>query len=175
MDSVPPTTTVQGLDKGRVANEKPGTSDFYDPEIDMKDEAWAERQRKGRKSDAILSCPACFTSLCIDCQRHELHMNQYRAMFVRNCRVVETERLQLMPGQKKRKRSDRRRGRQQENKDGGGPGMLRLGMPTVPAATDIPVGEEIFKPVRCAECGTEVAVFDSDEVYHFFNVVPSYS
>ena len=27
--------------------------------------------------------------------------------------------------------------------------------------------------VVCAECKTHVAVLDSDEVYHFFNVVPS--
>ncbi|KAI5074623.1 hypothetical protein GOP47_0010584 [Adiantum capillus-veneris] len=43
--------------------------EFYDATMDDRDQAWAERKRKGRKSDALLSCPACFTTLCMDCQR----------------------------------------------------------------------------------------------------------
>ena len=34
---------------------------------------------------------------------------------------------------------------------------------------------ELFNPVTCATCSTEVAVYDSDEVYHFFNVIASHS
>eukprot|EP00957_Ditylum_brightwellii_P015726 1185928-Ditylum_brightwellii.AAC.1 len=34
---------------------------------------------KPRNSDAILSCPCCFTILCMDCQRHTKYVNQYRA------------------------------------------------------------------------------------------------
>eukprot|EP00271_Cylindrocystis_brebissonii_P002819 TRINITY_DN13600_c0_g1_i1.p1 TRINITY_DN13600_c0_g1~~TRINITY_DN13600_c0_g1_i1.p1 ORF type:complete len:164 (-),score=27.31 TRINITY_DN13600_c0_g1_i1:533-1024(-) len=34
---------------------------------------------------------------------------------------------------------------------------------------------DVFHPVKCAECSTDVAVFDSDEVFHFYNVIPSYS
>lgn len=45
------------------------------------------KQRQGRVSDALLSCPSCFTTLCIDCQQHERIPNQYRAMFVQNCKV----------------------------------------------------------------------------------------
>lgn len=30
---------------------------------------------------------------------------------------------------------------------------------------------EIYHPVRCAVCSTEVAVIDKDEVYHFFHVI----
>lgn len=37
---------------------------------------------KPRQSDATLSCPCCFTPLCYDCQRHEVYVSQYRAMFV---------------------------------------------------------------------------------------------
>ncbi len=47
---------------------------------------WAHRQRKGRSTDAILSCPCCFTTVCIDCQHHALQHGQYRAMFTMNCR-----------------------------------------------------------------------------------------
>lgn len=34
-------------------------------------------------------------------------------------------------------------------------------------------GAEIYHPVRCKLCNTDVGVVDSDEVYHFFNVLPS--
>lgn len=59
-----------------------------------------------RKTDAVLSCPCCFMLLSVDCQRyaaaiskcalmfpsrHERFMNQFRAMFVTNCTVVNTE------------------------------------------------------------------------------------
>ena len=33
--------------------------------------------------------------------------------------------------------------------------------------------DEDYNPVKCEECSTEVAVFDKDEVYHFFNVIDS--
>lgn len=36
-------------------------------------------------------------------------------------------------------------------------------------------GGEIFKQVCCLVCSTEVGVIDEDEVYHFFNVLPSES
>ena len=39
---------------------------------------------KPRTSDAILSCPRCFNTVCMDCQQHERYANQYRAMFVMN-------------------------------------------------------------------------------------------
>ncbi|GIM06548.1 hypothetical protein Vretimale_10840, partial [Volvox reticuliferus] len=64
---------------------------FYDEAADDEDAAWAERQREGRVSDAVLSCPGCFTTLCIDCQRHEKYHHQYRAMFVMNCTIDEDE------------------------------------------------------------------------------------
>lgn len=35
--------------------------------------------------------------------------------------------------------------------------------------------EEIYHPVLCTECSTEVAVMDKDEVFHFFNVLASHS
>ena len=34
-------------------------------------------------------------------------------------------------------------------------------------------GAELYHPVRCVQCNTEVAVYDKDEVYHFFNVLTS--
>ncbi|XP_042487910.1 E2F-associated phosphoprotein [Macadamia integrifolia] len=43
--------------------------EFYDSDLDEKDESWINKKRKGRTSDANLSCPACFTTLCLECQR----------------------------------------------------------------------------------------------------------
>ena len=54
---------------------------LYDPDMDDKDQRWVDKQRqkhggkiggkRGKKanSDALLDCPACMTTLCIDCQR----------------------------------------------------------------------------------------------------------
>ena len=50
----------------------PVKPEFYDPELDDKDEVWVQKKRGGRTSDAILNCPACFTTLCLDCQRYGL-------------------------------------------------------------------------------------------------------
>lgn len=61
-------------------------AELYDSEADEQDQKWVEQQRQGRRSDAILSCPGCLTTVCVDCQRHEYITTQYRAMFVTNCR-----------------------------------------------------------------------------------------
>ena len=47
------------------------------------------------QSDAILNCAACMATLSLDCQRHEVHAHQYRAIFVLNCIVDRTEALQF--------------------------------------------------------------------------------
>ncbi|XP_047342654.1 E2F-associated phosphoprotein [Impatiens glandulifera] len=123
--------------------------EFYDAHLDDKDESWAQKQRRGRTSDAVLSCPACFTSLCFECQRHEKYLTQYRAIFVRNCKIKKHEIVHSDNNTHKRKR---------------GKGSSSL------------VGEangEAVRPVCCLVCSTEVGVIDEDEVYHFFNVIPS--
>ena len=74
----------EGADDRQPEEQEP--PEFYDPELDAMDEEWVYQQRGRRKSDAILSCPGCLTTCCIDCQRHETHLEQYRAMFVTNCR-----------------------------------------------------------------------------------------
>ena len=42
-------------------------------------------------SDATLSCPACMTTLTMDCQKHEVFAHQFRAMFVSNCVVDQNQ------------------------------------------------------------------------------------
>ncbi|CAM6106473.1 unnamed protein product [Calypogeia fissa] len=137
--------------------------EYFDEKLDDKDEAWATKQRQGRKSDAVLSCPACFTTLCIDCQRHEKYVHQYRAMFVSNCRILENQRLRL-PAHRQTRKNPRKK-QAAANLEGD----REQGAPETESEDDI------FKPVRCSVCDTEVAVIDKDEVYHFFNVMPSYS
>ncbi|KAI3796220.1 hypothetical protein L1987_38886 [Smallanthus sonchifolius] len=120
--------------------------EFYDPNLDDKDQLWVQKRKKGQSSDAVLSCPACFTTLCLECQRHEKYVTQYRAVFVVNCKIKKGQVSDK--GSLKRKRV---------RKGGGGSAG----------------GDESFSPVCCSVCGTEVGVIDDDEIYHFFNVLPS--
>ncbi|KAE8677885.1 thioredoxin X [Hibiscus syriacus] len=124
--------------------------EFYDPKLDDKDELWVQKERKGRISDAVLSCPACFTTICLECQRHEKCVTEYRAIFVVICKIEnEIVRQENVKPKKSGKRSE----------------------DEAAAAA----GGETFKAVCCLVCSTEVGVIDEDEVYHFFNVLPSES
>jgi len=38
--------------------------------LDEEDMQWVDKQRGGRVSDAILSCPCCMEIVTIDCQKH---------------------------------------------------------------------------------------------------------
>ncbi|KMZ75246.1 E2F-associated phosphoprotein [Zostera marina] len=107
--------------------------DFYDSNLDDRDEVWVHKRRKDVTTDAVLSCPACLNMVCIDCQRHEKYVTQYRAMFVFNCKIKEIE--------------------------------VKHAENAKP--------EELLWPVCCAVCDTKLGVFDQDEVYHFFDVLPS--
>ena len=107
-------------------------------------------------SDAVLNCPACFNLICLDCQRHEVYQTQYRAMFVMNCTVDKSSKLKF-PEQKSAKKSKKAKKKVEQAEDtSSGP-------------------DELFNPVKCDQCGTEIGVFDKDEVYHFFNVMASHS
>ena len=35
--------------------------------------------------------------------------------------------------------------------------------------------DDYYHPVACDTCKTEVAMYDKDEIYHFFNVVASHT
>ncbi|XP_019961471.2 E2F-associated phosphoprotein [Paralichthys olivaceus] len=159
---------------------------LYDPDEDDRDQAWVDAKRRGynsRKrpagalqsqprrtqglpsSDAILNCPACMTMLCLDCQRHEKYRTQYRAMFVMNCTVKRDEVLRYNTQQERKQRSrKRRRGQKTETPASEAPDPSPAGMDA----------DEVYHPVQCSECSTEVAVFDKEEVYHFFNILASH-
>ena len=169
---------------------------FYDPEADDEDEKWVQNERikhlqkrsnnsmlgnapkRATLSDAILSCPACMAIVCIDCQRHEFYPNQYRAMFVVNCKVSYDELLHLSP---KAKRNKKRRGAKSAkvDEDGSSCNILAEGMKCtkkeINASNFFQLEADNFHPVKCEICTTEVAVYDKDEIYHFFNTIASLS
>ncbi|GAM19436.1 hypothetical protein SAMD00019534_026110 [Acytostelium subglobosum LB1] len=131
---------------------------LYDELEDDKNQQWVDTHLN--RSNAYLSCPCCFTLLCADCQRHDRYKNQYRAMFVKNCKVDFTSRL--VHKEEVKSHHDAKNNRssdihEQEEEE------------------EVDVIEEHYNPVRCAVCDTQVAVYDKDEVYHFFNVFPSNS
>ncbi|XP_061674768.1 E2F-associated phosphoprotein isoform X1 [Syngnathoides biaculeatus] len=161
----------------RLARRRVPTNDelLYDPDEDERDRAWVDARRRvyqGQRpttcarsphprpkslpsSDAVLNCPACMTTLCLDCQRHEKYRTQYRAMFVMNCSVNKEEVLRY-------KTLAARTPRNRKGKT-----------TTAPAGMDAGP-DELYHPVQCSECSTEVAVLDKDEVYHFFNILSSH-
>ncbi|XP_054153536.1 E2F-associated phosphoprotein-like [Oppia nitens] len=156
------TTSEDGNDKQNVKTDSNETNTaindelLYDPKADENDQKWVDNHRlvattrteKGTvgKSDATLNCPACLTLLCHDCQRHDIYRTQYRAMFVYNCRINFTERLQFKDKQQNKRKSKVERSRKTDD----------------------------YYPVFCNICNTRVAVYDNDEVYHFFSVLASF-
>ncbi|KAK2843448.1 hypothetical protein Q7C36_011663 [Tachysurus vachellii] len=164
---------------------------LYDPDEDDRDQAWVDAKRKEYRSrrrpassanrrnqtprlpssDAILNCPACMTTLCLDCQRHEKYRTQYRAMFVMNCTVKKDEVLRYKAAKQKKQRRKRSHQDQATTSAEAKP-EAEAGL------TDSRLGgmdeEEVYHPVKCTECSTEVAVYDKDEVYHFFNILASH-
>ena len=107
-------------------------------------------------SSAVLNCPACFAVLCLDCQQHEKYHHQFRAMFVMNCTEDTTKRLTFpVPKNKSTKNSKKRKEEEAKFNNELDP-------------------EEVFHPVKCNHCSTQVAVYDSEEVYHFFNTIASH-
>lgn len=80
-------------------------------------------------------------------------------MFVMNCSVNKEEILRYKPPENRKKRRGHKKMR--SNQEGA----------AEEAETDV---EETYHPVMCTECSTEVAVYDKDEVFHFFNVLASH-
>lgn len=93
--------------------------------------------------------------------RHESYRTQYRAMFVMNCTVIKEEILKYKgPLNKKTKRRRHKKTKQSSE--------------SIADLEKQEEEEEIYHPVKCTECSTEVAVWDKDEVFHFFNVLASH-
>lgn len=116
--------------------------------------------------------------------RHEVYRNQYRAMFVVNCAVKQDQVLKYKPREAPRKPRSKKKKRAADQTDSSvndtpddatafgesGPFMSAGSA----AASAVPA-EERYHPVLCGQCATEVAVYDHDEVYHFFNVIAGHA
>ncbi|KAL3995454.1 E2F-associated phosphofamily protein [Acanthocheilonema viteae] len=161
--------------------------EFYDSDEDEDNERWVRHHREQLKivkslsnsskedkrtkqkrnqdheTDAVLSCPACMSLLTRDCQRHDFYLNQYRAVFVENCNVVKNEVL-FLPLSGKNKRKARK------NAAGVKPNAI-----VDPANTAMLPKEDLFHPVLCSVCATNVGVCNYEEVFHFFNVLAGYA
>lgn len=94
--------------------------------------------------------------------RHEKYRTQYRAMFVMNCTVKREEVLRYKTQPDRKPRNKRKRKAAQTDTK---PEDVK------PEGMD---ADEVYHPVQCSECSTEVAVFDKEEVYHFFNILSSH-
>ena len=159
---------------------------LFDATADDADEAWVNRHRTAphsaptsddaaaaapassarRPTDAVLSCPGCFTELCHDCQRHAIYPTQYRAMFVTGCEIVMDQLLHVPreaagdAGGDGGSGSKRRRRRRRKEEEGEGEGEEE--------------GHFVYRLVRCEHCGAQVGMYDSDQVYHFFHVLADF-
>ena len=187
-----------------------GHDPFYDPEADDEDERWVQNERvkhlktdysnqsdkkesdggsRSRRrnrtafSDAILSCPACMTIVCIDCQRHEFYANQYRAMFTMNCKVELNEVLHVTEKAKKKRSKKRGGGKFKTDEEAcTNSNILAEGMKCMKKEVVnedsrelIKLEQDQFHPVKCEVCTTEIAVYDREEIFHFFNIIASLS
>lgn len=69
-----------------------GADELYDAELDDMDELFVEQLRPGQAaSDAVLSCPGCFATVCTLCQRHATRRNQFRAIDVGSATTTAIE------------------------------------------------------------------------------------
>lgn len=93
--------------------------------------------------------------------RHDVYTHQYRAMFVSHCAVDLQEVLKYPKETSKRKQKKKTKFTASD------------GSP-VGASTDSTAEFDVYHPVRCTECNTLVAMYDQEEIYHFFNVLSSY-
>ena len=111
----------------------------------------------GRQSDAVLSCPLCFTQLSLDCQRHTRFPHQYRAIFVQHCLTQPHKRIHpLQPPPSKRSQRRAKRAAEDEEED--------------------EEGDAKYLAVCCEVCGTEVGAVEAEgphPLYHFFHVIDS--
>ena len=103
-----------------------------------------------------------YYNFCCYYSRHDIYKTQFRAMFAMNCYIVPDEVLKYETKNKSKKR------RKKE-----GPGKL---VPVVKDSEDMNNKElEVYNPVKCGLCDTELAVYDKSEIYHFHNVLESLS
>ena len=134
----------------------PLDDDFYDAQADQDDQDHVNNQQQheslvmsSSNTDAVLSCPCCFQTVCRDCQQHDRYPNQYRAMFVLNI-LVDDSQVWTHGG------------------ESSGGGLVKVSASSMSTQQLAP----LFYSVQCDNCHTQVAVLDPvEEVYHFTGCV----
>ncbi len=175
----------------------------YNDKADDKDADWVSKNLEsnfslistkcseyleGSSTDAVLNCPCCFTLITLHCQQHEHHQNQYRSMFVRNCKILKEKefRYKKRSATKSKKKTKHSKTQEQDldPKKSKQEQQTEQKMNTEGEISDFEYIDriyvedewqyesEIYAPVVCSFCSTEIGVFE-DDVYHFFNCVPS--
>ncbi|KAJ2709396.1 hypothetical protein H4R19_004275 [Coemansia spiralis] len=134
-------TTSSGTDG--APSQSGSEAELHDEQADERDAAWVAEQFPGA-TDAVLSCPMCFTQICFVCQHHVRFPGQYRAREVVHCRTLDDQLFVF-----------------------GARGRLE----PAPDAASRGVDSEVFRLVVCAECSARVGVVDADGAYHLFEVV----
>lgn len=91
--------------------------------------------------------------------RHETYKSQYRAMFVFNCKIDDSEILKYA----KEKSNNKRFKKKKKNID-------------VDTDSNNNNNEyDEYKAVYCATCNTKVGIYEfKQDLYHFFNVLSSH-
>ena len=132
---------------------------------------------KPRTSDAVLSCPCCFTICCMDCQQHERYATQFRAMFVMNITVDWTRPLAYSDKDQQLVEYNNNNNNNNNNNtstSGGSSSTTTTTKTTTTTSTILGQEQELYYSVHCANCNTQVAALDNnEEVYHFFGCLVS--
>ncbi|KAJ1957748.1 hypothetical protein EC988_000670 [Linderina pennispora] len=129
------------MDGDRSPQPPAATDWMYDDRADDQDAQYVSQTHPG-KTDAVLSCPMCFTQVCFTCQSHVKFPGQYRALSIVHCHIDAS---QLFVYKRK--------------------GLTRIDSMEEARPSDV------YRAVVCDECGTSVGVVDADNVYHLFHVL----
>jgi hypothetical protein len=130
---------------------------------------------KPRMSDAVLSCPCCFNIVCMDCQRHQRYMNQFRAMYVMGI-SVDWHKILVYDDVKQALVPKIGHDHPEDLLHSAYDGMIPHDLSGTPQLQLVPptTREGEFFSVECANCATQVAALDMKvEVYHFFGCLES--
>ncbi|KAM9955596.1 hypothetical protein ACTFIW_009089 [Dictyostelium discoideum] len=181
---------------------------YFDETEDDENEKWMKENYKlsGKfKSDGRLSCPCCFTLLCIECQQHSSYSNQYRAIQVKNCTISNdivtyndkkdkkiSNRNNNNNNKKINKKNNKKNQKYRNNVNKGDPQQVEVKLENTHIDDDDDDGDddddnnnsdessssdededECYRVVQCSICNTHVAMYDKNEIYHFFDVFPS--
>mmetsp|Transcript_13524 Transcript_13524/g.20571 ORF Transcript_13524/g.20571 Transcript_13524/m.20571 type:complete len:215 (+) Transcript_13524:114-758(+) len=137
------------VSKSGAKNQASQTGNGRESGQQQQEDITAESERP--PTDAVLSCPCCFTTVCMDCQRHTKYHDQFRAMFVMNISVNWESNLVFDPSVK-----------------------LLVHEKQNSSQSPIRENQEFYYAVNCINCQTQVAVLDMrEELYHFSQCLAS--